>query len=131
MPKKLTPGASSSSQPIAFGNRYKLEDKILAAITDMGDVADLSGCSDRLLGILEECNFSDPHFLGGPNVFHYTETADEVNEAFDKIDAVIAELSPMVTSQGVKEAAEKVAREGRQWMLKQISRSTRANRSNP
>lgn len=120
--KHLFPEPDEKARAVHFRNRHDLEEKVIYTIKTLGSAANLKGCSKELLDILEQCEFSDPHFIGGPGVFIHIDTVDNANDIFDKIDDVFAELAPRVKDKKILDVADASIKAGRRWIIKQLSR---------
>lgn len=70
-----------------FRNRDNAESEVCKAIAALGRLAGMDvdqgeGPEDidaMLIEAAYQCNFDDPHFLGGPCCFNYAETTDDVD----------------------------------------------------
>ncbi|NHZ99098.1 hypothetical protein [Massilia sp. CCM 8734] len=83
-----------------FLSRDDAESRLCNAIAALGRLAGIEvdqgeGPEDIdsvLIDAAYQCNFADPHFLGGPCAFNYVETADDVDKLAMKAAPVIRGL---------------------------------------
>lgn len=49
--------------------------------------------SSGTLQAIQECEFDDPHFIGGPGAFSFAKSAAQVNRIFEKAEPITTELT--------------------------------------
>jgi hypothetical protein len=49
--------------------------------------------TEGTLNAICECEFGDPHFIGGPGVFNFAQSVEQVNRIFERAEPVVAELA--------------------------------------
>ena len=91
-------------------NRYDAESAFCELIVDAGiaigaplfsadedeDLAPHNGnhqLTKRTLDAIHECEFDDPHFIGGPAIFNYAQSQELVNRIFERAEPVVSELT--------------------------------------
>lgn len=91
-----------------FRNRDAAESQVCQAFAALGklagvDVEQGKGPDDldaRLIQAAYQCNFEDPHFLGGPACFHYATTAAEVDALAAKAGEVTDGFATYIHNKG-------------------------------
>lgn len=105
----------STPPPPKFRNRDNAEDQVCQAFTALGELAGVEvdqgvgpdGLDAELVQAAYECNFSDPHFLGGPCIFHYATTKDQVDALAAKAGVVTQGYSAYFRGRGCQETIQK------------------------
>ncbi|SFO37573.1 hypothetical protein [Nitrosospira briensis] len=93
-------------------NRYDAESAFCELIVEAGRVIGVPSLADDeddeehlaqhggsyqltegTLSAICECEFGDPHFIGGPAVFNFAQSVEQVNRIFERAEPVVAELT--------------------------------------
>lgn len=94
-------------------NRYDAEDAFCNLIVEAGHVIGvpsfagddedeeeplalhIGNCqlTEHAVDAIVECEFGDPHFIGGPGIFNYAQSAAQVDRIFERAEPVVAELT--------------------------------------
>lgn len=86
-------------------NRYKAESMFCKLFVDAGRVlgvpqyGDADDCdreqhhlSAGSVQVVHECEFGDPHFIGGPGAFNFAKSTAQVNRIFERSEPIVSEL---------------------------------------
>jgi hypothetical protein len=78
--------------------------------------------SDKTCWQITEFMFNDPHCIGGPGVFFFVKSKQEVDQIFDEINVIIQPLMAIMPKSKLKEAQRHldVLTLGRNWLKRQV-----------
>ena len=65
------------------------------------------GLDAELVQAAYECNFADPHFLGGPCIFHYAKTNDQVDALAANARVLTQGYSAYFSGRGCQETIQR------------------------
>ncbi len=80
--------------------------------------------SEDVVRVLHQCEFDDPHFIGGPGAFNFAKTVASVNKIFERAEPIALELYAALKNVGPEDAEKFRAGldEIQQWMLKTVTK---------
>jgi hypothetical protein len=86
---------------------------------DRGAKSDLS---TAVVSAIHQCQFDDPHFIGGPCAFSYAKSRSAVERIFARAEPIAAELCAALEASNPKKALDFRARltEINAWMLQVV-----------
>lgn len=111
--KNRLPEGSSVFPMRKIKNRYDAENAFCELIVDAGravgapsfsgDNEDEDGrlaqhngnylLTSNTLDAIRECEFGDPHFIGGPAIFNFAQSIGQVNRIFERAEPIVSELA--------------------------------------
>lgn len=117
-------------------NRYKAESMFCQLFVDAGRALGVPSygeddsyrmgedhLSAATVKALRECEFEDPHFIGGPGSFNFATSTVQVNKIFEIAGPIIAELYDALSRIDLENANKFRASfdEIKDWMLRNSS----------
>lgn len=78
--------------------------------------------SQGTVQVVHECEFEDPHFIGGPGAFNFAKSLGQVNRIFEHAEPAVAEVCGALEGVSPTEAQIFRARinEIKAWMLRNV-----------
>ncbi|HWV17890.1 MAG TPA: hypothetical protein VNZ68_04865 [Rhodocyclaceae bacterium] len=76
--------------------------------------------TENTLDAICECEFGDPHFIGGPAIFNFAQSVAQVNRIFERAEPVVSELALALQQVNPDQASQfRVNLQSiRDWMLR-------------
>jgi hypothetical protein len=85
-------------------NRYDAETLFCEALVEAGFTAGISPYGEEetntshqfsadTIKAIHECEFGDPHFIGGPAIFNFAKSRADVDRIFERAAPVVVELT--------------------------------------
>lgn len=112
-------------------NRYKAESMFCELFVKAGralgvppygedDRGDKHKLNSDTIDVIHECEFEDPHFIGGPGAFNFAKSRESINRIFERAEPVAVEVCAALETLDPARAQEFRMRldEIRNWMLR-------------
>lgn len=89
---------------------------------ESGDSGVKSDLSTAVISAMHQCEFEDPHFIGGPGIFSHAQSRTAVERIFARAEPIAAELCTALEASNPTKALDFRARltEINAWMLQVV-----------
>lgn len=114
-------------------NRYDAESLFCSLFVDAGEALGVPAFGEKGTGqgpklsagsveVIHSCEFSDPHFIGGPGAFNFAKTVSQANRIFERAEPYASELHSALREVSSEDAEKFRAGldEIKQWMLRTV-----------
>lgn len=130
---KITPEATRYSMT-KIKNRYQAESHFcklffeagqalnIPKYGESGDGGERYDLSAAVISAMHQCEFDDPHFIGGPGAFNFAKTHTDVERIFARAEPIAEELCAALEATNPTKAFDFRTRlmEINTWMLQMV-----------